>query len=65
MKILYEKRAQALYPKDKEFTELDRKVMLNSSIAQLERDYEFLCDLQIITAERVNLGCTYLAATIT
>lgn len=55
-----EKSAQMLYPKDKEKTELDRKTMLNASVADLQRDYEFLKGLETLVAERLQLGLALL-----
>lgn len=45
---LLEKRRQALFPKDKEFTDLDRKVHLDGALAQYEADYDFLLRLEFI-----------------
>lgn len=39
---LAEKRRQVLWPKDKDLTELDRKIRLEADTAQLERDYTLL-----------------------
>lgn len=41
-KLLAEKRRQMLWPKDKELTEMDRKIRLDADIAQIERDYKLL-----------------------
>ena len=53
---LAEKKNQMLYPKDKEKTELDRKVMLNASVALIEKDYLFLVALEELIQERLQLG---------
>lgn len=40
--LLAEKKRQMLWPKDKELTELDRKIRLDADTAQIERDYKLL-----------------------
>lgn len=55
-KMLAEKKSQYLHPKDKEFTEMDRKIMLNAQLADIERDYEFLCTIELLVKERIDLG---------
>lgn len=52
---LHERENQMLHPKDKELTELDRKTMLNASVAVIRRDYEFLRDLDRIVEQRIEL----------
>ena len=52
-RMLAEKRAQMLHPKDKELTELDRKTMLHASVAVIERDFDFLCNLQPLVEDRL------------
>lgn len=61
IRLLYEKRKQALWPKDmkvnnKEVTELERQVRLNGDLAPIERDYEFLTRLERLVEQRINLG---------
>lgn len=53
---LVEKRRQALWPKDKELTELDRKTRLEGDTAQYEADAEFLSKLEEIVKDRLILG---------
>lgn len=53
---LLEKRRQALWPKDKELTELDRKTRLDGDTAGYEADYEFLLKLEEIVKDRIELG---------
>ncbi len=53
---LHTKRRQMLYPKDKEFTELDRKVRLDGDVALYERNYTFLVELEEIVKDRLNFG---------
>lgn len=53
---LLEKRRQALWPKDKELTELDRKTRLDGDTAGYEADYEFLVKLEEIVKDRLELG---------
>lgn len=54
--LLQEKKNQMLYPKDKDKTELDRRVMLNASVAVIEKDYIFLETLENLIHERIELG---------
>lgn len=56
LKLLHEKESQMLHPKDKDLTEMDRKVMLNASVAVIKRDYEFLVSLEKLVEERLALG---------
>lgn len=58
--MLAEKKAQYLMPKDKDWTELDRKTRLNAQLANIERDAEFLAGLQVIVQERIKLGSILL-----
>lgn len=60
LQLLHEKKNQMLHPKDKELTEMDRRVMLNASIAIIERDYEFLCKLDVLVKDRIELGKLFL-----
>lgn len=45
---LLEARERVLLPKDKEYTELDRKTRQDASLAQPEADYEFLLRLEAL-----------------
>lgn len=54
--MLAEKRSQYLMPKDKDWTELDRKTRLNAQLANIERDCEFLIGLESLIKERIDLG---------
>lgn len=60
----YEKLAREknrmLIPKDKNFTELDRKTMLDSSISNIESDYLFLVELEKIVESSIELGISFL-----
>lgn len=56
MQTLYEQRSRMLMPKDKNLSELDRKVSMNASTAVMERDYTFLCDLDRIIEQRLQLA---------
>lgn len=58
--LLAEKKNQMLYPKDKDKTEMDRRVMLDASVAVIERDYKFLCKLEELVRERIELGKIFL-----
>lgn len=58
-RFLQEKRNQMLHPKDKDLTELDRTTMLNSSVAVIQRDYDFLCEVHSLALRRLDI-CTLL-----
>lgn len=45
-----------LHPKDKELTELDRNVMLDAHVSVVRKDYEFLCKLEELVKDRIELG---------
>lgn len=55
-KLLAEKKNQMLHPKDKDLTDMDRRIMMNASVAVIERDYNFLCDIDRLLGERIDLG---------
>lgn len=55
-KLLHEKESQMLHPKDANFTEMDRKVMLNASVAVIRRDYDYLVTLERLIEERLSFG---------
>lgn len=40
--LLANKKRQVLWPKDKELTEMDRKIRLDADISQIERGYSLL-----------------------
>lgn len=40
--LLAAKKRQMLWPKDKELTEMDRKIRLDADVGQIERDYILL-----------------------
>ena len=63
LRMLHEKERQMLHPKDSSFTEMDRKIMLHASTALIRRDYEFLCSLEKLTEQRLELGKLYLTLT--
>lgn len=58
------KKAQYLYPQEKGKTELDRRVMLDASVADLERDYEFALRLEKIVDIKLGLAYLYEIETI-
>jgi len=60
MLLLDEKKNQMLHPKDKDLTEMDRKIMLNASIGIINKDYEFLTKLELIVEDRIKLGSLLL-----
>lgn len=55
-RLLHEKESQMLHPKDAMFTEMDRKVMLNASVAVIRRDYDYLLTLEQLIQERLAFG---------
>lgn len=55
-KLLHEKESQMLHPKDAMFTEMDRKVMLNASVAVIRRDYDYLVTLEKLIEGRLEFG---------
>lgn len=57
---LLRERERVRIPKDKEFTELDRKTMLGASTSIMESDYEFMVSLEQIVTDSINLGVTFL-----
>jgi hypothetical protein len=54
--MLAEKKAQYLMPKTKDTNDIDRRVSLNASLANIERDVEFLVGLEALVKERLELG---------
>lgn len=54
--LLAEKKSQYLHPKDKDLTEMDRKISLNASLANIERDCSFLTGLEKLVEQRIQLG---------
>jgi hypothetical protein len=59
-KLLADKKRQALHPKDKDLTELDRNVMLEANVSVIRADYEFLVRLEELAKERIELGMVLL-----
>lgn len=59
-KLLADKKRQALHPKDKDLTELDRNVMLDANVSVIRQDYEFLLKLEELVRDRLDLGKTLL-----
>ena len=57
---LVEARERVRMPKDKEYTDLDRKTMLEASTARIEEDYRFLLALEDIISNYIGLGQTFL-----
>jgi len=57
LKLLYDKRKQALYPKDfgKGLTELDRTTYMNADVSVIERDLKLLEAIESIVEGRVEL----------
>lgn len=59
-RLLFEKRKQLLWPKDKEMTELDRLTRMNADVAIIERDYALLQKIEVLIKERLDLCFTFL-----
>jgi len=54
--LLADKKAIALRPKDKDYTELDRNVMLAADVSVIQKDYDFLLKLDELIKDRLELG---------
>lgn len=52
---LYNKRAQARHPKDKELTDFDRNIMLEGMVSEYTSIYETLRGLEVLLAERIDV----------
>lgn len=55
-KLLADKKAIALRPKDKDYTELDRTTLLDADVSIIRSDYEFLVKLEELVKGRIELG---------
>lgn len=55
-RLVAEARRRYLHPKDKDLTELDRTTMLDANIGEVRQDYEFLCKLEELVRDRIELG---------
>ena len=55
-RLLHEKESRMLHPKDANLTELDRRTMLNASVAVIKRDLDFLLTLEKLSSERLIFG---------
>lgn len=53
LQALYEHRARSLVPKDNQWTELDRRTMLEGFSAEKEKDYQLLVALEEILADYI------------
>jgi hypothetical protein len=62
LKTLHDGENKMLYPKDKELTELDRRVKLQAAVSELKRDAEYLIALEELVARRLELGTILLTA---
>lgn len=62
-RMVREKENQMLHPKDANLTELDRKTMLNSSVAVLRQDHEYLKRLEELSKDRLEFGKLLLTYT--
>jgi len=58
--LLYDKRAQYLWPKEKDKTELDRKTFLDAQTGIIEADYILLKEVIDLAKERVQMLKTLL-----
>jgi hypothetical protein len=59
-RILAQKSLQALPPKEKGTTELDRQITLEALIAPLQQDVDVLRDLMSIIQQRITTGQSFL-----
>lgn len=57
---LMRERERLRVPKDAQFTELDRKTMLDAHTSVVASDYEFLVSLEQIVKDKLELGITLL-----
>lgn len=57
---LLKSRERHRMPRGKEYTELDRKTIMESSISRVEADYELLLQLEQIVSEKISLGMIFL-----
>jgi len=55
LQLLYEKRKQLLWPKDKDLTELDRHVRMNADVAPIDRDYQLLTKIEKLIELRITV----------
>jgi hypothetical protein len=53
-------KARALRPKDKDYTELDRTILLNADVSLIQKDYELLQKLEELIQARMELGMVLL-----
>lgn len=60
LEMLLRERDRARMPKDKEYTDFDRKTMLEANTSVIEQDYQFLVSLEEIVKERIALGMIIL-----
>lgn len=54
-KDLCKRREQYRHPKDKDYTDFDRRTMLEAAVADVVADYELVAGLEKLVAERVDL----------
>lgn len=60
LKTLYEARRKVLYPKTREYTELDRTTFLAADTASQQFNVDVLKDIQEIIKKRISVGQTML-----
>ena len=60
LKKLHESELKVLHPKDKDITELDRRIGVQSAVAEVRRDYEYLVSLEELTKYRLEFGSQLL-----
>lgn len=56
LKMLHDGEMKTLHPKDKQLTELDRRVMVQAAVSDIRRDYELLVSLEELTKYRLDFG---------
>ena len=59
-RLLAEKSKQALPPKEKGTTELDRQVTLDAYVAPLQEEVDMLRDLMAIIQQRITMGQSFI-----
>ena len=57
---LAESKRQMLHPKDKDFTELDRNIMLDAHVGVVRKDYEMLQRVDQLVEQKISLIISYL-----
>lgn len=51
-----------LHPKDKDLTELDRRIYLQTAVSDLRKAYEYVLAIEELVKERIELGKLFLTS---